>query len=146
MTEEKIGYDAGGPEPKHQWVECSVRVPSVDKTGDAEIQCLAKVRCDDLIDALDLNRWSAVAFQHLWASCRGQSKRELHLALWYLKRATAGHHAEARAVATLLRKLVELADGDDRDLRSSLLEFAADAEVAEFAALELIHEAASSEH
>ena len=147
MTEKTISYDAGAKEPEHHWVECSVRVPSLDG-GESEVQCLAKVRCDDLIDALDLNRWSAVAFQHLWRSAQpGRLGRELQLALWYLKRATAGHHAEARIMARVLRRVVAIADASDADLRGLLLRFAADAEAAEFDALELIHAAAAtSEH
>jgi hypothetical protein len=145
VTEKVVTYETGRTEPEHQWVECSVRVPSVTPgDGESEVQCLAKVRCDDLIDALDLNRWPAVAFQHLWRSARSRGGRELQLALWYLKRATAGHHTEARSTAKVLRRLVEIADAGDGDLRGLLLQFAADAEAAEFSALELIHTATTT--
>ena len=148
MTENSPGYFTGRDPPPHQWVECSVRVPNIERGGETEVQCQAKVRCDDVIDALDLGRWSSIAFQHLWrAALAGNKKHELGLAVWYLKRASAGHHAEARATARLVRKLVEVADAPDApDLRTVLLDFARDAEMAEFDAVELIHQSATQEH
>lgn len=147
MTEKTVAYVTGAAEPEHQWIECSARVPNLDREGESEIQCKAKVRCDDVIDALDLDRWSAIAFQHLWRSGRTTtSRREKAVALWYLKRATYGHHAEARTVARVLRHLVEIADSGEGDLRRLLLEFARDAEMAEFGAIELIHSAVTKDH
>ncbi len=145
MTETGPGYHAGGREPEHHWVECSARLPS--ELGDTEVQTLAKIRCDDVIDALDLPRWSAVAFQHLWRSATtSKPRRHQSLALWYLKRACSGHHAEARCIARVIRKLVAIADERDENLRDVLLAFASDAEAAEFEASELIHQEATKEH
>lgn len=129
------------PQAPHQWVECTVKVPNPDRGGESEIQCQAKVRCDDVVDALDLSRWTALAFMHLWHSADANpNQRDLQLALWYLKRACAGQLAEARAVARLLRMLVHTADDRGTDLRTAILQFATDAEMAEFSAISLIHD------
>lgn len=143
MTERAPGYTvAAAAEPEPHWVDCSVRVPDLDSDKKTEVQCRAKVRCNDVIDALDLDRWTAVAFQHLWRSSeRARSQREKEAALWYLKRATAGHNAEATSFAKVLRKLITMADDQGKDLRTLLLSFACDAEMAEFSAIELIHSA-----
>lgn len=130
-------------EPEQQWVECSVRVPGT--AGEIEVKSLAKVRCDDVIDALDLPRWVAVAFQHIWRSAKRTSQRELGLALWYLKRATTGHHAEARIVARVLRHLVALSERTAMPMHDLVLRLAQDLEAGEFAALEMIHDAATKE-
>jgi hypothetical protein len=123
--------------PQHHWVKCLVRVVG---ERNIELTCDAKLRCDDVIDALDLSRWGAVAFQHLWRSGHSRhAPRELSQALWYLKRATGQHNPEAKTAARLIHKLVEIADNGNASLRDVLLQFAKDAEMAEFSATDLLH-------
>lgn len=146
MTETPPGYDAGPPAPYHEWIECLVRVPSEVGGPGSDIRCPAKVRCDDVIDALDLDRWSTVAFQHLWRSGRSAHRmHQLDCCLWYLKRAMGDHLAEARSAARLVRELIAVAENDGRTLRDVLLEFARDAEAAEFEALYLVHRCSRAE-
>lgn len=144
MTETPSSHDAATPQPQHEWVECSVRVPAGDgESSGADVQCLAKVRCDDVIDALDLDRWSAVAFQHLWRSGHSTAQRhELSCSLWYLKRAIGDHQAEARCIARVLRRLLQRGETAKGGLSGVLCEFVRDAEVAEFEVIDLIHSCA----
>jgi len=146
VTEQAPGYVATEHEPYREWVECSVLLPSEDGSSKNEVHCKAKLRCDDVIDALDLDRWSAIAFQHLWRSGR-QSTRRRHLSscLWYLKRAIGEHSAEARSVARLLRALLQRSVDTNMDLRTVILCFMRDAEAAEFSALDLVHRCAQQE-
>lgn len=91
MTEKTTSYDAGNVE-SYYWIECRVMLPA-DRdsvTGEPqEFSCQAKVQVGDVIDALDLDRWTTQAFQYIWRSGKkpGERKRkELSKASWFLSR------------------------------------------------------------
>jgi hypothetical protein len=91
VTEKKIEYKAGQVED-YYWVECRVSLPADRDAISGEPQefsCMAKVQVSDLIDALDLDRWTTQAFQYIWRSGRkpGEGKqKELSKAGWFLQR------------------------------------------------------------
>lgn len=103
MTEKTLQYDAGNVED-YYWIECVVRLPGDrdDKTGNyKDFACTAKVECADVIDALDLDRWTTQAFQYMWRSGRKKGNpatQELAKAAWFLERGfLRGHHWQASA-------------------------------------------------
>lgn len=91
MTEKPVEYRAGEVED-YYWVECRVRLPGDrdPKTGEfKDFACKAKVQVADLIDALDLDRWTTQAFQYIWRSGRKPGEntgKELAKAAWFLQR------------------------------------------------------------
>jgi hypothetical protein len=91
MTEKNTSYEAGKVEP-YYWIECRVMLPAErdSTTGEPqEFSCQARVQQADVVDALELDRWTTQAFQYIWRAGKkpGESKKkELSKAAWFLQR------------------------------------------------------------
>jgi len=128
-------YKAGEVED-YYWVKCRVQLPAERDSISGEPQefsCMAKVQVADLIDALDLDRWTTQAFQYIWRSGRkpGEGKqKELSKAGWFLKRGVElKNHWQAAlcdVLATSIERLLEKKGPESRTLALALSQFAND--------------------
>lgn len=157
MTETPTEYNAGKVED-YYWVECKVRLPGERSEPDGktpEFACLAKVQCADVIDALNLDRWTAQAFQYIWRSGRkkGESHvKELAKASWFLHRGVdiKGHwHAR---LCDVIAKVIEAIPQGERivmsgggDVAVSLARFVAKLREREIGAVRLVAESYGEE-
>jgi len=117
MSSEQAIYETGPDHPNaepYYWIQCAVSVPSPDGSA-SEVTMQAKVEASDVIDALDLDRWTCQAFQYLWRSGRKPGQRlvkELSKAQWCLNRSVHAFDSDWQAttmdtVARTLEFLLE---------------------------------------
>ena len=102
-------------EPESFWVDCVVSLPTPD--GTDTFSCQAKVRCADVVDALDLDRWSSMAFRHLWRMAKRSPehrRRSLTYAKWYIERAM-GHGWQVHLFDVIASVLEGVAESHERE-------------------------------
>lgn len=148
MTEQPALYDAGKVED-YYWVECKVRLPGPRSETSGEFQefmCLAKIQCADVVDALNLDRWTTQAFQYIWRSGRKHGEpqtKELAKAAWFLQRGfTREGHWQARlcdVVAKVIENVIQTPCGSVA-LKVALAGFAAGLRTREASAVEIVAE------
>lgn len=123
MTEPKIQYQAGpAASLPHYFVSCTVSVPGDSRDPDTgrfvQVRCPAKVECADVVDALDLDRWTTQAFQLIWRSGSVSNIKHREKALaeaqWFLERGyTRERHWQSALADVIARVLEDHASDDD---------------------------------